>query len=434
MVKEKKQKEESDNDDDDVDDDESEVVVDSDSKDWDQIEPPGEVDSGDEEEDKDKEEETLGMDVDEKDEAVATTAPADNKVCFSASALHFTQAELPLLGYGLASFVFFLSAVTRRTKTAQFVQDFNSNSVNDMYSDVMDNAFEDIWNYIEPTYTDLTSSYTNICAGYGGTLRSSHFAYALSLGLIGALMAGAAFGWMRYNNGLATKRNGEQPVGGDVEGGSQAGSEDARITTEEDPNKSKSELFLDNYKWVINLVLFLWAFIGWAFFTFGGGDVFAYTGNGFFALWAMMIFAIWNFGITVDDITEQAKNSDSIIYGMILGSVIAIIELTTGPVPYQWQSNKGIASYALAVAVISIVFGLVTMGMSRFAKDELNPKIRFWCLLVILVLWIAAACLTTFIGPFLTTGNGYFAVWGSVVFAVMAFVDTQKELQNRSDV
>jgi hypothetical protein len=90
-------------------------------------------------------------------------------------------------------------------------------------------------------------------------------------------MAGALFGWMRYNTGLANERNGKQPVGDDVEGGS----EDARITTEEyDTDKSKSELFLEKYKWVIDLVLFLWAFIGWAFFTFGGGDVFAYTGNG----------------------------------------------------------------------------------------------------------------------------------------------------------
>jgi len=377
------------------DDDEPEVVVDLDGKDWDTIEPPGEVDSGDEDNGRKKEEDTEGMDLDEKGVGAAATVPTDNKGCFSATALQFTEAELPVLGYFLASIVFFLAAVTRRTKTAQQdAQGFNPNN----------------------------------CAGSGGTLQSSHFAYALCLGLIGALMAGALFGWMRYNAGLANERNGKKPVGDDVEGGS----EDARITTEEyDTDKSKSELFLEKYKWVIDLVLFLWAFIGWAFFTFGGGDVFAYTGNGFFALWAMMIFAIWNFGISVDDVKDQAKKSETVIYAMILGSVIAIIELTTGPLPFQYRSNKGIASYTLAVAVIAIVFGLVTMGMSRFGKDKIDTEIQFWCLLLILVLWIVAACLTTFIGPFLTTGNGYFAVWGSAVFAGMA---TQKERQNRSNL
>lgn len=155
--------------------------------------------------------------------------------------------------------------------------------------------------------------------------------------------------------------------------------------------------------------------------------------TGFFALWAMMIFAIWNFGVSIDDVKDQAKKSESIIYAMILGSVIAIIELTTGPLPFQNRSNKGIASYTLAVAVIAIVFGLVTVGISRFGKDKIDAEIRFWCLLLILVLWIVAACLTTFVGPFLTTGNGYFAVWGSAVFAGMAFVETQKERQNRSN-
>jgi len=387
------------------DDDEPEVFVDLDGKDWDNVEPPGEVDSGDDDDGHKKEEETKGMDVDGKGEALATAAPTDNKGCFSASALQFTEAELPVLGYALASWVFFLAAVTKRTKTAQqFDQEFND----DFFTNVMNNLFAEL----------------------GGTLRSSHFAYALCLGLIGVLMAGALFGWMRYNAGLANKRNGEQPVGGDVEGGS----EDARITTDEyASNKTKSELFLEKYKWVINLVLFVWAFIGWAFFTFGGGDVFAYTGNGFFALWAMMIFAIWNFGVSIDDVKDQAKKSESIIYAMILGSVIAIIELTTGPLPFQYRSNKVIASYTLAVAVIAIVFGLVTVGISRFGKDKIDAKIRFWCLLLILVLWIVAACLTTFIGPFLTTGNGYFAVWGSAVFAGMAFVETQKERQNRSN-
>lgn len=142
----------------------------------------------------------------------------------------------------------------------------------------------------------------------------------------------------------------------------------------------------------------------------------------------MMLFSIWNLGVTMDTLAGQAQKSDSYVYAMGLGSIITIIELTSVPF-FRWQPNYRIASYAVSVSVLGLIFGLLIAGFSLAGGDKLNAKIQFWTLAVLLVMWLVAACLTTFVGPFITTGNGYFAVWASTIFTGMAFADVQSELQ-----
>lgn len=379
------------------------------------------------------EDETEAVEELEKGEVMATATPVNDKSSF-AKALQFTPAEIPLLGYALASLIFFFAAVNRKYS----VKSFNNNSsamgsTDDLASAIMDNVFEDIdwttgelgnddvFSYLDDgmfTYDDDWGSVGSICGGYGaygGKLLPGYYAYALCLGIFGLLMAVAVLAWSRYNNSLAAKRNGF----GD------------EITTEEDPNKSASERILDNYRWLMNSLLFVWAFIGWAVFTFGAGEVFAHTGNGFFALWAMMLFSIWNFGVTVD-LAETVRGADSCIYGMTLASLITLIELTAGwaGMPWKWRPYSGISSYCLAVSVVGLLFGLTTAILAKVqgGGKQLSPLIRFWFVVVLSVMWIVAACLSTFIGPFLTTGNGYFAVWGAVLFCGLSFSTIQEEM------
>jgi hypothetical protein len=267
----------------------------------------------------------------------------------------------------------------------------------------------------------LDNVFENTLSGLGiGCLSTGYYAYAICFSIFGVLFGAGVLGWMKFNASLAENRKGlagydEQ----DIEDG-MAG---------EETNKSVSELFLDNHKKWIDLFLFVWATAGWAVFTFAGNGLFSITGNGFFALWIMMLCSIWNMGVTTDSIKDQAKKSDAWIHALSLGSLVTIIELSTFLDGFRFfGSYVGISGYGLFVACSSLLFGLVVVIMSMVAPGKLDAKIKMYTLGAFLVLWIIAACLTTFQGPFLNTGNGYFAAWGSVFAAAMAFSGAQGEL------
>jgi len=354
--------------------------------------------------------ETEVVEVDDKIETLESAAPASTRGF--TSPVQFTKAELPLLGYTFAALVFFLAAVGKRCRGfgRRRLDQFDVGSfLDELFEEAM--TYDDDFNYGGAGLGSFMSL---------GCLRNSYYAYALCFGIFGVLFGAGMIGWMKYNASLAEKRNGPEGFfGEDIEDG----------TTEEDTNKSVSELFLDNHKKWINIFLFLWAAIGWAVFVFAGDGVFAMTGNGFFALWAMLLFSIWNLGVTTDSIKDSAKTVDTWISAMSLGSIITIVELTTF-YPWRFHPYKGISSYGLAVSTITLVFGLVVFGMSKFGSpgSGIDAKIKMYILAGLLVLWIITACLTTFIGPFLVTGNGYFAVWGTAIFAGMAFSGVQAEL------
>lgn len=354
---------------------------------------------------------TEGAEVEDKGDIVGEeTTGGAKKSLFSAPALQFTQAEMPLLGYAMAAFVFFLAAVGKQCKFRRRTEDLMADFLEDILSDVV---FDDDFNYDVNPYVGIYGSMSGF-----GCLSTGYYAYAICLGIFGILMAVGLVIWMKYNASLAAKRNNS----GDLQIDSDS------VTNEED--KSVSELFLDNHKWIFNGFLFLWAVIGWAIFTFGALGVFAMTGNGFFALWAMLLFSIWNLGVTADAIATQAKKSEPWVHVMTFGSIVTIIELTAR---YSWRFHpyKGIASYGLSVAVISIVFGLIIAAFSIIGNEDrkIDPKIRLWTLVALLVLWLVTACLTTFVGPFTITGNGYFAVWGCTIASGLAFANVQSEMQ-----
>lgn len=262
---------------------------------------PVDIDAGEEEEESSEE-------VDDNVEAsrsqtMAVGSYEEEEKAGKKSPISFSKAEMPLLGYALASFVFFLAAVGKRARRGSLGSTNNlavgmagaqaaNNMANNLFEgiidefdieddsveNVMDGIFDSTWidddwntNYDDDFGLGLDQMLGNVCGMGFGRLRNSYYAYALCLGIFGMLMAGALIGWMKYNASLAAKREETKASRGGIEDDGSA---------YDDENKSVSELFLENHgKW-FNLFLFLWAFIGWAIFTFGGDNVFRFTGNG----------------------------------------------------------------------------------------------------------------------------------------------------------
>ena len=190
-----------------------------------------------------KENENEAAEVNDKEEALESSAGSSDKKGFT-SYLQFTQAEMPVLGYTFASLVFFFAAVGNRCGGG------GRRRLDDMgFGDVFSDALEDM-------YSDAIDSINTM--GFG-CLQNSSYAYALCLGILGVLFGLGLVGWMRYS---AKKTNVERPFGGDLEEGSLA---------EEDPTNPLVSR-------ILNVLLFLWAAVGWAIFTFDG--MFAQTGNG----------------------------------------------------------------------------------------------------------------------------------------------------------
>jgi len=362
--------------------------------------------------------------------------------------LQFTPSEQPLLGYMVSSFVFFLSAVGRKAPSfnlRRLDETMGSNIFNNIANEVM----EDIdWETGEFTGDETGMSYLDNIYGDGnyeddygfglsnlgcgasflgiaGMLPTGYYVYALLLGLIGTLSAGGILGYLKFNGSKADKPQGDRPLAGETEGGK----DEVVEVSEGDPetkNNVQAENFLTLHGFMIHVFLFLWAFIGFIVFMFVG-QAFRYTGNGFFALWAMILFAAGGMGLNFNRIKQEVENADSCLLFQGLVSIVTIIELTTQAFGLRGL-NSGIIAYVLSVAVIGLVFALTVVGLSKLKGIKLPPKIMLCSISFLLLLWIVAACLATFVGPFTMTGNGYFSVWGSVILTGLVFVHTQKEL------
>jgi len=114
--------------------------------------------------------------------------------------------------------------------------------------------------------------------------------------------------------------------------------------------------------------------------------------------------------------------------GQIFCGVVLILD-------YVMSGGRGgYYAYSLAVAIVAIVLALVAVGLYS-GKDDVYNRELFdgrgtgsitvaYLLTKFLVLWWSiGAFVLTFNGPYQFTSNGYFALWGGLVFAVGAMGD-----------
>mmetsp|Transcript_99877 Transcript_99877/g.149626 ORF Transcript_99877/g.149626 Transcript_99877/m.149626 type:complete len:268 (+) Transcript_99877:90-893(+) len=163
----------------------------------------------------------------------------------------------------------------------------------------------------------------------------------------------------------------------------------------------------------LNYFLFSWNFVGACMMTFGGGP-FVVTSNGYFSVWAMAIFAVYGIGVAFWD---TARNAGSMM-AHLAASILVIIALASGNGSFKFY--KGESMYGIIVASISAALMLFQMHAERAGSGHsLEGKSWFAVMVIMAILWIVAAGLMTFRGPFVNTSNGYFGSWGGAITAVL---------------
>ena len=102
------------------------------------------------------------------------------------------------------------------------------------------------------------------------------------------------------------------------------------------------------------------------------------------------------------------------IVGLIFCSFLVLLStLSYVGTQFHWQSV-----FALIVSLITIL--TATYFLTKFQKNSKLPNQAFKVMVLMSMLWIFVAGVTTFSGPFLVTGNGYFSVWAGAILSVVA--------------
>lgn len=186
---------------------------------------------------------------------------------------------------------------------------------------------------------------------------------------------------------------------------------------------------IGRYGLYLNYALFIHCFVGACILTSGDGP-FDETGNGYFASWALVVFSGMSMGLTHDVVPIHIRKITSGM-NLILGLGASAILVLISVIPYFDNKkfyNNGESTLAVIVAVLTILV-VANIAYAKYSNNVQIQQYEFPTLAVFAAFWTLTAILTTFRGPFLTTGNGYFATWAGAVCAVKATINS-KNSQN----
>jgi len=162
----------------------------------------------------------------------------------------------------------------------------------------------------------------------------------------------------------------------------------------------------------MTLGLGLWSGIGAGILTFNGPFIAA--GNGYFAVWAGVVAATYSIVFTLPSLqaimaTASSKYSENLISLVVLGvaDIVLALELELG----AGNTSPG-QQYTLGL-IVAILTGFVVLFLLVLDLDltPAAPAYQRAAYMSLFVLWVITAPWLTFTGPFITIGNGYFALW-----------------------
>lgn len=183
----------------------------------------------------------------------------------------------------------------------------------------------------------------------------------------------------------------------------------------------KESFYKSNGKYA-NIVLFIWNFIGACLLTFI--DPFTATGNGYFASWVMVACSAAALGLSANTFKSSVQGVGALV-GLLAASIVVIIAISPHVGKNSLYRNHSI--YTISVASVTLAVILVHMYKEhKLGHEKSGGIVALITLVFFAILWLVVAGLTTFRGPFLTTGNGYFAVWFGAAMACSAAMAARK--------
>ena len=148
---------------------------------------------------------------------------------------------------------------------------------------------------------------------------------------------------------------------------------------------------------------------------------FTFTSNGWFGAWGGLISSMkWCIGldfVAYDSQSKEVKHLMNLVLCSIV-TILASIEPLRTKTPRFEGAGLSIAAGALTLIVCSY---LITM-YKDLAKDVMKVTTA-----LLFVLWAITAGVCTYFGPFLVTGNGFFACWLAALCSLKIVMIEQEE-------
>lgn len=183
--------------------------------------------------------------------------------------------------------------------------------------------------------------------------------------------------------------------------------------------------FLEKSEKPCSLFLLVWWCIGTGIITFKGP--FLFTSNGWFGAWGGLLATVkWSIGLKSTNFDKQEQGIKYLV-AIVACSFLLIFSCIQ---PLKLNVHKGNSAFGIAAGSVS----LVACAYLIAAYKSIPESVMKVTLGILFALWACVAGVCTFNGPFIYTGNGYFACWAGMIACLMFGMHELKKQQVEDDV